>query len=132
MQRKRHLFTDTEIQEAYAQAGSLSGLADTLDITYPTAAAWVADLGISKPQGYNRPGHPIKGRECRHAREYLGMIRDQFCGLSGVSKTALRQFELGKQDVRKTSMDKIMKVFDNEGIFFNGDGTFQSAGHQGV
>lgn len=125
--RKREHFTRAEVVKAYTEAKNLHEVAERLSVSYGTAVALVNEAGISKRrQGYNRPDLPISGRDCRHAREYLGMTRDQFCELSGVGKTALRQFELGKQNVRKGSMEKIMAVFDSRGIIFKGDGTFET------
>jgi len=37
---KRRQFTDSAIKQAYEEAGSLSGMAERLNITYPTAATW--------------------------------------------------------------------------------------------
>lgn len=123
---KRCQFTDAEIKAAYTQAGSLTGMAELLDITYPTAATWAHELGFKlKSQGYNKPYHDITGMQCRHAREYLGLTRDIFCGESGVSKTAIREFELGHSTLRKNNMEKVMELFKRYKITFNSDGTFE-------
>lgn len=81
---KRDNFTDEQIREAYDQAGNLAGMAKVLGISYPTASAWTTELGIKKKrQGYTAPRVAITGAQCRHAREYLGMTRDDFCAASG-------------------------------------------------
>lgn len=123
---KRDNFTDEQIREAYDQAGNLAGMAKALGISYPTASAWTTELGIKKKrQGYTAPRVAITGAQCRHAREFLGMTRDDFCAASGTGKTAVRQFELGQSTPRRATLDKIMKLFDRYGIVFQSDGTFQ-------
>ena len=52
------------------------------------------------------------------------MTRDDFCSLSKVSKTALREFELGKANIRRETANKILAAFEVMGIRFNADGTF--------
>ena len=119
------MMTRDEVEAIYLATNSLHEMAEQLNVSYGTALALVNRAGISKRrQGYNRPELPIKGRDCRHAREYLGMTRDQFCDLAGIGKTTLRQFELGNQSIRVSTMRKIMGLFDAEGVTFNGDGTF--------
>lgn len=122
--RKRPRFTDAQIRAAYRRAGNLSAMADALGISYPTAAAWASELGIAKRQGYTAPSTAITGAQCRHAREYLGMTRDEFCAASGTGKTAIRTFELGRSTPRRETSEKVMKLFARYGIVFNIDGTF--------
>lgn len=123
---KRDNFTDEQIREAYDQAGNLAGMAKVLGISYPTASAWTTELGIKKKrQGNTAPRVAITGAQCRHAREYLGMTRDDFCAASGTGKTAVRQFELGQSTPRRATLNKIMKLFDRYGIAFQSDATFQ-------
>lgn len=123
---KRDNFTDEQIREAYDQAGNLAGMAKVLGISYPTASAWTTELGIKKKrQGYTAPRVAITGAQCRHAREYLGMTRDDFCAASGTGKTAVRQFEPGQSTPRRATLNKIMKLFDRYGIAFQSDATFQ-------
>lgn len=123
---KRDNFTDEQIREAYDQAGNLAGMAKVPGISYPTASAWTTELGIKKKrQGYTAPRVAITGAQCRHAREYLGMTRDDFCAASGTGKTAVRQFELGQSTPRRATLNKIMKLFDRYGIAFQSDATFQ-------
>lgn len=122
--RKRNRFTDDQIMAAYSRAGNLEGMAESLGISYPTAAAWASELGIAKRQGYTAPEVPITGAQCRHAREYLGMTRDDFCAASGTGKTAIRMFELGHSTPRRATLDKVMELFARYGIVFKADGTF--------
>lgn len=75
-------------------------------------------------QGYNNPSHSFSNLQCRHAREFLKMTRDEFCELAKVSKTALREFELGKANIRKGTANKILNSFKELGVSFNTDGTF--------
>lgn len=126
--RQRDYFSRDDILSAYRATKSIADMAKRLGVSYGTALTLVNRSEISKRrQGYNQPDLPITGNQGRHAREFLGMTRDEFCALACVSKTCLRQFELGKQNVRESSMAKIMAVFDSRGITFNEDGTFQSS-----
>lgn len=71
---KRNDFTDTQLREAYEQAGNLSDMAKSLGISYPTAWDWAREIGIkTKRRGYTAPPVPISGAQCRYAREYLEM-----------------------------------------------------------
>lgn len=126
---KRTDFTDKQIRDAYLKANSLRDLAEALNVSYPTAVTWAQELGFAeRRQGYNPPKLPITGLQCRHAREYLCMTRDQFCERSGVGKTALREFELGNKLVREASMSKILSLFELYNIEFKEDGTFFERG----
>lgn len=117
--------TDEEIIKAYQEEGTLHKLASRLGISYPTAVSWTTDIGIKlNRQGYNSPSHDFTNLQCRHAREFLKMTRDDFCSLSKVSKTALREFELGKANIRRETANKILAAFEVMGIRFNADGTF--------
>lgn len=124
---KRDSFTDNQIRDAYNHAGNLAGMAKALGISYPTASAWANSLGIQKRQGYTAPPITITGAQCRHAREYLGMTRDEFCKASGTGKTAVRQFELGNSHPRRDTVNKIMEFFEHHHIVFRSDGTFHDA-----
>ena len=127
---KRESVSDLDIMNAYSVTGSLHGMAELLGITYPTAIKWAKEIGITlKNPGYTRPVFPVTGAQCRHAREYLNLTRDEFCKKSKVSKTALREFELGKSTPRDETYDKIMLLFNWYKIKFKEDGTFQCAIH---
>lgn len=117
--------TDEEIIKAYQEEGTLQ-LASRLGISYPTAVSWTTDIGIKlNRQGYNSPSHDFTNLQCRHAREFLKMTRDDFCSLSKVTKTApKRGFELGKANIRRETANKILAAFEVMGIRFNADGTF--------
>ncbi|WP_304526810.1 helix-turn-helix transcriptional regulator [Halomonas sp. I5-271120] len=123
---KRNDFTDTQLREAYEQAGNLSDMAKSLGISYPTAWDWAREIGIkTKRRGYTAPPVPISGAQCRYAREYLEMTRDDFCEACGSGKTAIRKFELGQSTPRRSTLEKIMTLFQRYGIVFAPDGTFQ-------
>ena len=117
--------TDEEIIKAYQEEGTLHKLASRLGISYPTAVSWTTDIGIKlNRQGYNSPSHDFTKLQWRHAKEKIKMTRDDFCSLSKVSKTALREFELGKANIRRETANKILAAFEVMGIRFNADGTF--------
>lgn len=118
-------YTPKEIIDAYNAEGSLKSLAIRLGVSYPTAVKWTTDLGVKiNRQGYNSPSISFSNLQCRHAREFLNMTRDEFCVLSKVSKTALREFELGNADIRNETAKKILSAFGSMGISFCVDGTF--------
>lgn len=122
---KKNSITKDEITKAYKEEGTLKKLADRLGVSYPTAVSWTTRLGIKlNQQGYNSPSHSFTCLQCRHAREFLSMTRDEFCVLSKVSKTALREFELGKSNIRNETAGKILNTFERLGVKFNEDGTF--------
>ncbi|WP_261887490.1 helix-turn-helix domain-containing protein [Vibrio aerogenes] len=123
---KHHQLTRSDIQTVYQNTGSLTAMAEVLNISYPTASAWAKRFGIRiKRRGYTPPHQPITGLQCRAAREFLKLTRDCFCAESGVSKTALRNFESGRSSVRDKTMKKIMGLFGRYGIEFVEDGTFK-------
>lgn len=114
---KRRMYTDSEIREAYDLSGSLSGMAQRLNISYPTAAKWASDLRINlKRQGYSKPQLSITGAQCRIAREFLGLSRETFCNEARISKTSLREFELGNSTLRKSNFDKVANLFKKYGV----------------
>lgn len=123
---KRKNYTEDEIRAAYEKAGNLHKMAEILGVTYPTAQRWANDLNIDiNAIGYKRNDTKISNLQCRHAREFLNLTRDIFCLESGVSKTTLREFELGKSTPRKASINKILGLFKEYNIVFNDDGTFK-------
>ena len=127
---KRKDVSNLEIMNAYCATGSLHGMAEQLGITYPTAIKWAKEIGITlKAPGYTRPVFPVTGAQCRHAREYLKLTRDEFCKESKVSKTALREFELGKSTPRDDTYGRIILLFNWYKIKFKEDGTFECAIH---
>ncbi|WP_244556727.1 helix-turn-helix domain-containing protein [Enterovibrio nigricans] len=81
-----------------------------------------------RPVGYNAPALSITGLQCRHAREYLGLTRDDFCDKSGVGKTTLREFENGKSLIRRETEAKILARFCSYGISFE-SGLFVDLGN---
>jgi hypothetical protein len=123
---KRPQFSDDQLKAIYVQSSNLQEFAKAAGITFPTAAKWVSKLNISpkRQQGYNRPELPITGLQCRHAREFIGFTRIDFCAESGVDKNTVKDFEFGYLTPRKSTVDKLVKFFDKYGIVFKEDGTF--------
>lgn len=113
------------VDRAYQEAGSLQGLAEALGVSYPTAQRLARDRGLAvKRQGYNRPLLAFSGLQCRHAREYLGLTRDDFCSAADIGKTTLRKFELGQSTPRADRFERIAEMFEGRGVVFLSDGTF--------
>lgn len=128
---KRKSVSDIEITDAYNVTGSLLGMAERLGVTYPTAIKWAEEVGLKlKNPGYTKPIFSVTGAQCRHAREYLDLTRDEFCHESQVSKTVLREFEFGRTTPRHETYEKIMTLFDPYKIKFHNDGTFEHAIHR--
>ncbi|WP_427047338.1 helix-turn-helix domain-containing protein [Halomonas casei] len=128
VQEIRSSFTCKAVKEGYAETGNVNGLAQKLGVSYVTALTLAHDCGVKlKRPGYTAPEIDITGKQCRHAREYLGFTRDQFCKRAGIGKTALRQFELGHSTVRKATLEKIMTLFEDFNIEFNDVAVFSDA-----
>lgn len=125
MKSIRSQFSCDNVKEVYQEEGSIAAVSSRLGISYGTARTLVRESGITlKSVGYNPPDLPITGLQCRHAREYLGFTRDDFCLKAGIGKTALRQFELGNSNVRVSTLKKIMAVFHSYAISFDLAATF--------
>ncbi|MGL6551659.1 hypothetical protein ACSZN3_22775 [Aeromonas hydrophila] len=123
---KRKKYTEAELMASYQQTGSLRGMAELLAISYPTAVAWAAASGLPiKRQGYTPPIYDLTGAQCRHARECLGLTRNDFLKIARVSLTCLREFELSKSIPRRAQMDMIINAFDYLGVCFSPDGLFE-------
>lgn len=125
-------YTDDDLREAYASSGTIEGMAALLNISYATASKWANEYGIDiKKQGYTPPKLDFTGLQCRHAREALGLTRDQVCELAGISKMSLMNFELRKSIMRLTTFIKLKTFFDKSGVTFHCDGTFSFTRKQG-
>ena len=125
-------YTEDNLREAYAASGTIEGMAALLNISYATASKWANSYGIDiKKQGYTPPTLDFTGLQCRHAREALGLTRDQVCKLAGISKFSLMNFELSKSIMRLTTFLKLKAFFDKSGVAFHCDGTFSFDGKQG-
>lgn len=122
---KRNRFTNEQINAVYQQCGNITDTANALGVSYPTAARWLKECQIkTKRPGYTAPSIAITGAQCRHAREFLRMTRNEFCDKAGVGLTAIRTFELGQSIPRKETQSKIDMLFEQYGVVFNDDGTF--------
>lgn len=129
MKNIRSKFSCDDVKAVYQEEGSIAAVSIRLGVSYGTAHALVRDSGITvKNVGYNPPDLPITGLQCRHAREYLGLTRDDFCLKAGIGKTALRQFELGNSHARASTLEKVMAVFHSYAISFDAVAIFTDDG----
>lgn len=106
-----------ELELIYNRAGSISGVANELKISYPTAYKWLSCTGINlKRRGFTAPKREFTGQSCRLAREQLGVTLDDMHIWSGISKTSLQRFETGKATIRKSTENKIRMFFKKHNI----------------
>ncbi|ELA9367487.1 helix-turn-helix domain-containing protein [Vibrio parahaemolyticus] len=120
-----NIYTPQQIQKAYEDSGSISVMAKTLGISYPTAHNWLHELKIkTRPVGYQTPHYKVSGTQVRQAREDLGFTRKVFSKHANVSETSLAQFERGNSSVRPSTMQKLIQYFALCGVSFNEDGTY--------
>lgn len=110
------------LQLIYDSSKDIVEAANKLGLSVPTVIHFTNELEINKrPQGYNKPKLGFTGAQCRHAREYLNYTRDELCEVTGVSKTSLRCFELGKSTPRITTFNKLRDFFTTRNIIFSSD-----------
>lgn len=114
------------LHTAYLITGSIQGVAEQYGVSFPTAWTWLkaAKVPLKRP-GYTPPQLSFTGLQCRHARECLGFTREAFCREAKVSKTTLRQFELGRTMLRHATQVKVLALFNRNNVMFKSDGTFQ-------
>lgn len=123
---KKRSYSREQIQQAYNDAGNLSGMAKILHISYPTAQSWAKELNLKLNKvGYQKAKYTLTGLQCRSARETLGLTIKGFAKNSNVSATSLGCFERGKSEVRKKTVDKILHYFMVSGVVFHNDGTWE-------
>lgn len=56
--------------------------------------------------------------QCRAARGLLGWTQADLAQASGLSKTAINNFEMGRGDVKQTSLEAMRHAFEREQIEF--------------
>lgn len=106
-----------ELELIYNRVGSISGVANELKISYPTAHKWLSCAGINlKKRGFTAPHLNFTGQACRLAREQLGVTLDDVHVWADVSKTSLRRFECGQASIRHSTAIKLQKFFKKHGI----------------
>lgn len=108
------------IKGVYESSRNINDAAKIIGVSVPTAIKFTNELGIKKrPVGYNKNTVPFSGQQCRQAREFLRYTRDELCESSGVSKTALRCFELNKSTPRAATIEKLQAFFKARDIDFS-------------
>ncbi len=61
----------------------------------------------------------ISKEQTRAARALLGVSQTELSEMAQVDRVSLSRFELGKQNVHRSTSDKIFQFFDNRGIAFS-------------
>lgn len=108
------------LQLIYDSSQNINETAKLLGVSVPTVVKFTSQLNIKKRrQGYNKPDLDITGQQCRHAREYLGYTRDEFCESAKISKTSLRCFELNVSTPRLSTLNKIKNFFLVRNVIFS-------------
>lgn len=63
-------------------------------------------------------GLVIRGQQIRAARALLGMQQTRLADLAGMSVTGLAAIEMGRADPRSSTLDRIVRILEAEGILF--------------
>jgi len=63
----------------------------------------------------------ISYKQCKAARSLLDWNQDVLCQKVGVAKSTIGDFERGVRNLRIETMQKLVKVFENNGIRFDSD-----------
>jgi len=66
----------------------------------------------------------INYKQCKAARMHLDWDQEELCKRSGVSKSTICDFERGARNLRIETMQKVVGVFEDEGIRFEGEKEF--------
>ncbi len=60
----------------------------------------------------------ISREQTRAARALLGISQTELSEMASIDRVSLSRFELGKQNMHRSTSDKIFRFFDNRGIAF--------------
>ena len=64
----------------------------------------------------------INYKQCKAARMLLDWNQDNLCKRAGITKSTIGDFERGARNLRIETMQKLVGVFENEGIRFESEG----------
>jgi transcriptional regulator with XRE-family HTH domain len=84
----------------------------------------------SAKKRYFSPASPIvglviRGQQIRAARALLGMQQTRLADLAGISATGLAAIEMRRADPKSSTLDRIVRVLEAEGVvFLDEDGGF--------
>ena len=63
----------------------------------------------------------INYKQCKAARMLLDWNQEELCKKAGITKSTIGDFERGARNLRIETMQKVVGVFENEGIRFEGE-----------
>ena len=63
----------------------------------------------------------INYKQCKAARMLLDWNQDNLCKRAGITKSTIGDFERGARNLRIEIMQKVVGVFEDEGIRFEGE-----------
>lgn len=65
----------------------------------------------------------INYKQCKAARMLLDWNQEELCKRAGITKSTIGDFERGARNLRIETMQKVVGVFENEGIRFESEGS---------
>jgi len=65
----------------------------------------------------------INYKQCKAARMLLDWNQGELCKRAGITKSTIGDFERGARNLRIETMQKVVGVFENEGIRFESEGS---------
>lgn len=63
----------------------------------------------------------INYKQCKAARMLLDWNQEELCKRAGITKSTIGDFERGARNLRIETMQKVVGVFEDEGIRFEGE-----------
>ena len=63
----------------------------------------------------------INYKQCKAARMLLDWNQEELCKRAGITKSTIGDFERGARNLRMETMQKVVGVFEDEGIRFEGE-----------
>jgi transcriptional regulator with XRE-family HTH domain len=64
----------------------------------------------------------INYKQCKAARMLLDWNQEELCKRAGITKSTIGDFERGARNLRIETMQKVVGVFEDKGIRFEGEG----------
>ncbi|WP_105903547.1 helix-turn-helix domain-containing protein [Vibrio gangliei] len=93
------------VERVYKEQRSIEKAAKYSGVAYPTFWRWLKHYGIETNNvGYTPVESEFTGSECRDLRRKAGLTIDQLSEQSGVNRTSIINFELGKATIRKKTI----------------------------
>lgn len=96
------------VERVYTEMKTIHKAAEYSGVSYPTFWRWLKHYGIkSNSVGYTALESDFTGEICRSLRKEAGLTIDQLSDLSGVNRTSIINFELGRAGIRQQTTEKL-------------------------